>query len=160
MKNFNVNLFMCLHLETNSYHVLSSDSGSAFMTTSFSVKHVPRFLVPPVDGWTLKAIYHIIYAVIFQLPDIFREFRNFFTFIFKRSGMVVVKPLKFFRKYHKCFSLVYIWPIDLHSDKHFSASGQLDFCRQLHSFAVEATESFNKLVLRFWTTLAMFCIQL
>ena len=53
LKNFIVNLFMYLHLETNSSRALSSDSGSAFMTASFSVKHRLHFLVPPVYGWAL-----------------------------------------------------------------------------------------------------------
>ena len=53
LKNLNVNLFMCLHLETNSSRVLSSDWGSAFMIASFSVKCRSHFLVPPVNGWAL-----------------------------------------------------------------------------------------------------------
>ena len=56
LKNLNVNLFMCLHLETNSLHVLSSDLGSAFMIQSLSVKHRLHFLVSSVYGWALQAI--------------------------------------------------------------------------------------------------------
>ena len=52
-KNLNVNLFMCLHLETNSPHVLSSNSGSPFMIASFSVKQRSHFLVPTVYGRAL-----------------------------------------------------------------------------------------------------------
>ena len=59
LKNFSVNLFMCLHLETNSSRALNSDSGSAFMIASFSVKHRSHFLVPPVYGCALQAIDHL-----------------------------------------------------------------------------------------------------
>ena len=101
MKNLSVNLFMCLHLETNSSSVLNSDSGSAFMIASFSVKHRSHFL-----GFTnYRPLKVIIYAAIFQLPDIYREFCTFFfTFISIRSGMVVVRLLEFFfLKYHNNF---------------------------------------------------------
>ena len=50
---------ICLHLETNSSRVLSSDSGSAFIILSFSVKHRSHFLVPPMYGWALQAIDHL-----------------------------------------------------------------------------------------------------
>ena len=59
METLNVNLFMCLHLETNSSRVLCSDLGSAFMIASFSVKHRPHSLVPPVYEWALHAIDHL-----------------------------------------------------------------------------------------------------
>ena len=59
LKNFNMNLFMCLYLEIDSSRVLSSDSGSALMIVSFSVKHRSRFLVPLVYGWALQAIDHL-----------------------------------------------------------------------------------------------------
>ena len=59
LKNLNVSLFMRLHLETNSSLLLSSDSGSASMIASFSVKHRSHFLVPPVYGWALQAIDHL-----------------------------------------------------------------------------------------------------
>ena len=51
-----MNLFMFLHLETNSSRVLSSDLRSAFMIASFSVKHRSHFLVPSVHGWAMQAI--------------------------------------------------------------------------------------------------------
>ena len=35
LKNLNVNLFMCLHLETNSSCVLSSKSGSPLMIGTY-----------------------------------------------------------------------------------------------------------------------------
>ena len=50
LRNLSVNLFMYLHLETNSSCVLSSDSWSAFMIASFFVKHRSPFLVPTVYG--------------------------------------------------------------------------------------------------------------
>ena len=50
LRNLSVNLFMYLHLETNSSCVLNSDSWSAFMIASFFVKHRSPFLVPPVYG--------------------------------------------------------------------------------------------------------------
>ena len=58
LKNPNLNLFMCLHLENNSSRVLRTDSGSAFMIASFSVKHRSHFVVLPVYGWALQATYH------------------------------------------------------------------------------------------------------
>ena len=91
---------MCLHLDTKSSRVLSSNSGFAFMIASFSVKQRPNFLVSPY-----RPLKVIIYAAIFQLPDVYREFCTFFfTFISKRNGMIVVKLSEiFFRKYHNNF---------------------------------------------------------
>ena len=69
LKNHNVNLLMCLHLETNSSCMLSSDSGSAFMIAISSVKHRSHFLAPPVYGGFTnnRPLKVIIYAAIFQL---------------------------------------------------------------------------------------------
>lgn len=43
LKHFNVDLFMRLHLETNSSRVLSVDEGSALAIITFSVKKVTFF---------------------------------------------------------------------------------------------------------------------
>ena len=43
----------------NNSCILSSDLGSAFMITNFSVKHRLHFLIPPRSGWALKAIDHL-----------------------------------------------------------------------------------------------------
>ena len=96
---------MCLHLETNLPHVLSSDSRSAFMIDyihcihDFLEKHITFSSITCV--WVGFASYSplkvIIYAAIFQLPDIFLEFCTFFfTFISERSGMVVKTLFNFF----------------------------------------------------------------
>ena len=160
---------MYLYLETNSSRVLSSDLGSAFIIASFLVKQIAFSSTTCV--WVgfagHRPVKVIIYAAIFQLPYVFWEFCTlFFTFISKRGGKIVVTLFKFFfHKYHNNFwfgiydLLTCAW-YTKHSDKHFSASGQLYFRRQLHSLAVEATGSFNKLLLWFWATLAMFCKQL
>ena len=112
LKNLNGNLLMCLHLETNSSHVLSSDPGSAFMIASFSVKHRSHFgstncvWVGFASYRLLKVIMH---AAIFQLPHIFPEFCTFsITFISKRSGISDLSTCAWYYK---------------HSDKHFSGSG-------------------------------------
>ena len=55
----------------------------------------------------------IIYAIISQLPDIFWEFRSFFSiYISKRCCMVVVTLFDvFFASTIKIFNFVYIWPL-------------------------------------------------
>ena len=68
-----MNLFMCLQIETNSSRGLSSDMGCAFMIPSFSIKQVTFSSI--TCAWVGFASYRplkvIIYAGIFQLPDIF-----------------------------------------------------------------------------------------
>ena len=45
VKNFNVNLFMCLHLETNLSRVLISDSRSAFLkpVSQLTMSHIFQY---------------------------------------------------------------------------------------------------------------------
>ena len=52
LKNLTVNLFICLHLETNSSRALNSDSESTFMIASYSSRNV--------YGWALQAIDRLI----------------------------------------------------------------------------------------------------
>ena len=110
LKKLSVNLFKCLHLETNSSRVLTSDSRSNFMIDSFSVKHRSYFLVPSLYRWALQAK-----TTNFSTPRyILRIFLLFLTFIFKISRMVVVTRFKsFLASTITIFSFVYIWPIDL-----------------------------------------------
>ena len=60
-----------MHLKTKSLNVLSTDSESAFMLASLSVKQRLHFLVPRVHGscklWTTKVMIYVV----FQLSDIF-----------------------------------------------------------------------------------------
>ena len=51
-------LLACLHLDTSSSCVFSSDSESAFMMVNFSGKHKSHFLLPHTSGRTLEAMPH------------------------------------------------------------------------------------------------------
>ena len=91
LKNHNVNLLMCLYLETNSSCMLSSDSGCAFMIAISSVKHRSHFLAPPVYGGFTnnRPLKIIIYAAIFNSQIYFDSSVLFLlNFISRRSGMV------------------------------------------------------------------------
>ena len=59
LKSFNVNLFMCLHLEKDLSRVLRSEPGSIFTIASFSVNHRSHFLALFVYESVLEAIDHL-----------------------------------------------------------------------------------------------------
>ena len=97
LKNLNMNLFMCLHLGTNSSHVLCSDLGSAFVIFQLHIDHISSITYLLVGFASYRPFKVIMHAAIFQVTDRFREFCTFFfTFVSNRSGMVVVMFFEFF----------------------------------------------------------------
>ena len=51
-----MNLFICLHLDTSSSRVFSSESGSAFIRVNFSFKCKSHFQLPHTYGRALEAM--------------------------------------------------------------------------------------------------------
>ena len=51
-------LFKCLHLDTSSSRVISSDSEPAFMMVNFSGKHKSHFLLPHTYGRDVEPMHH------------------------------------------------------------------------------------------------------
>ena len=51
-------LFKCLHLDTGSSRVISSDSEPAFMMVNFSGKHKSHFLLPHTYGRDVEPMHH------------------------------------------------------------------------------------------------------
>ena len=97
LKNLNMNLFMCLHLGTNSSHVLCSDLGSAFMIFQLHIDHISSITYLLVGFASYRPLKVIMHAAIFEVTDRFREFCTFFfTFVSNRIGMVVVMFFEFF----------------------------------------------------------------
>ena len=88
---------MCLHLGTNSSHVLCSDLGYAFIIFQLHIDHISVTTYLLVGFASCRPLKIIMYAANFQVPDIFREFCTFFfTFVSNRSGMVVVMLFEVF----------------------------------------------------------------
>ena len=108
----------------NLLSVLSSDPGSAFMLADFSVKQRLHFLVPSVHGSCKLRTTKTIICYYFSTPRhilsvLLRLF--FFTFISKRSCMVIVTLFEgFFTSTIVVFNLVYICAIKcVWCTKHF-----------------------------------------
>ena len=88
---------MCMHLGTNSSHVLCIELGSAFMIFQLHTDHISGTTYLLVGFPSYRPLKVIMYGAIFQVLNIFREFCTFFfTFISNRSGMVVVILFEFF----------------------------------------------------------------
>ena len=132
------NLFLCVHLETNSVLLFNNFLGSDLAIIIFSVKHKSRFLVPNLYGDAYALMLHCKLYSAFSSFNFYKYFDNSvsFTRFLCLNDMVWL----FWRKLnspwavpkyylHSLLVTTLAW-YTMHSCKHFSSKGQLSLTLQ------------------------------